>query len=152
MALNFREMFTYWNMSTALWMQHVMFYRVPYTSMKTVSVFLLSSFFHGFYPGYYICFLFTGSLQVIAARQVSISLFLYDVIYIFIYPQFWCECYRHNCVIIFVFSLRFAVTCGQCFKGTNTCLSSTISSPLLQHVYMLAISHSHSCALVLHFP
>ena len=47
----------------------IVYDRVPYH--RTLAVFALSAFWHGFYPGYYMAF-FTCGLMVEAARKVRI--------------------------------------------------------------------------------
>ena len=48
----------------------IVYERVPYH--RTQAVFILSAFWHGFYPGYYMAFATCG-LMVEAARKVSPS-------------------------------------------------------------------------------
>eukprot|EP01095_Lingulamoeba_sp_RSL-Kostka_P013400 TRINITY_DN5556_c0_g1_i1.p1 TRINITY_DN5556_c0_g1~~TRINITY_DN5556_c0_g1_i1.p1 ORF type:complete len:491 (+),score=79.77 TRINITY_DN5556_c0_g1_i1:91-1563(+) len=48
-----------WNICTAKWLRYHVYYRIPdaFKSQSQVFVHLLSAFWHGFYPGYYIFFL-----------------------------------------------------------------------------------------------
>lgn len=55
-----------WNITTLVWLRRVIYDRVP-PKYRTVSTFMVSALWHGFYPGYYICF--TGAaLCTVAAR------------------------------------------------------------------------------------
>lgn len=56
-----------WNLSTTRWFRFIAYERLP--SGKTLGVFLLSAFWHGFYPGYYLTFIL-GALAVYAGRGV----------------------------------------------------------------------------------
>jgi len=66
-ATNLKEVLDNWNICTVLWLRRVVYDRVPYH--RTLAVFALSAFWHGFYPGYYMAF-FTCGLMVEAARKV----------------------------------------------------------------------------------
>lgn len=66
-ATNLKEVLDNWNICTALWLRRIVYDRVPYH--RTLAVFALSAFWHGFYPGYYMAF-FTCGLMVEAARKV----------------------------------------------------------------------------------
>ncbi|XP_048780362.2 lysophospholipid acyltransferase 2-like [Ostrea edulis] len=55
-----------WNITTLVWLRRVIYDRVP-QKYGTVATFMVSAIWHGFYPGYYICF--TGAaLCTVAAR------------------------------------------------------------------------------------
>ena len=60
---NIRTMLTGWNSNTAEWLRHSVYHRIyppgsqGSTSIATFITFLLSAFWHGFYPGYYFSFL-----------------------------------------------------------------------------------------------
>lgn len=56
-----------WNISTAHWLRYMVYDRMA--SMKTLFVFILTTLWHGFYPGYYLCAP-TAALFVTAARYV----------------------------------------------------------------------------------
>lgn len=56
-----------WNKRTLVWLRRVVYDRAPV--QKTLSVFAVSAFWHGFYPGYYLTF-GTAALFTIAARLV----------------------------------------------------------------------------------
>jgi hypothetical protein len=59
-----KEIFENWNIQTQLWLKRICFDRLP--TGKTLGVFVLSAFWHGVYPGYYItfvlcaCFVYAG--------------------------------------------------------------------------------------------
>ncbi|KAK7092109.1 hypothetical protein V1264_009710 [Littorina saxatilis] len=54
-----------WNKRTLVWLRRVVYDRAPYH--RTLAVFAVSAFWHGFYPGYYLTF-GTAALFTIAAR------------------------------------------------------------------------------------
>jgi lysophospholipid acyltransferase 1/2 len=56
-----------WNIQSSLWLRRVAYVRLP--KFKTFGVFMLSAFWHGLYPGYYLTFIFFGCL-VIAGRKI----------------------------------------------------------------------------------
>jgi lysophospholipid acyltransferase 1/2 len=68
MALSFKETLDAWNMTTMYWLRRVAFDRVP-KNMRTVSTYLLSALWHGFFFGYYLTFL-TGALVTVSARII----------------------------------------------------------------------------------
>jgi len=53
-ATSLKVVLDIWNMQTALWLRRVCYDRVK--TGRTLSVFVLSALWHGFYPGYYVCF------------------------------------------------------------------------------------------------
>jgi hypothetical protein len=58
-----------WNIHTQTWFKYVCFERLP--KLKTLGVFALTIFWHGFEANHYISFT-TGALFVFAGRIVSI--------------------------------------------------------------------------------
>lgn len=86
-ATSQKEIIDNWNKTTTYWLRHVIYDRVK--RMRTLSVFAISAFWHGFYPGYYVTFA-TGALYTITARLVRRNIrpiflkanlhFLYDII------------------------------------------------------------------------
>ncbi|XP_068736427.1 lysophospholipid acyltransferase 6-like [Montipora capricornis] len=66
-ATSMKEVLDNWNINTVLWLRRIMYERVSHN--RTLSVFLLSCIWHGFYPGYYMTF-FSVGLMVEAARKV----------------------------------------------------------------------------------
>ena len=63
-----KEIFENWNIQTQLWLKRIGYDRLP--TGKTLGVFVLSAFWHGFYPGYYITFVLCACF-VYAGRGVS---------------------------------------------------------------------------------
>uniref|UniRef100_A0AC35TN23 Membrane-bound O-acyltransferase domain-containing protein 2 n=1 Tax=Rhabditophanes sp. KR3021 TaxID=114890 RepID=A0AC35TN23_9BILA len=66
MAQSFKETLDNWNCTTMYWLRRVAYDRVP-KNMRTVSTYLLSALWHGFFPGYYITFT-GGALLTLAFR------------------------------------------------------------------------------------
>ncbi|XP_029195740.2 lysophospholipid acyltransferase 2-like isoform X1 [Acropora millepora] len=66
-ATSMKEVLDNWNINTALWLRRIVYERVSHN--RTLSVFVVSCIWHGFYPGYYMAF-FTVGLMVEAARKV----------------------------------------------------------------------------------
>lgn len=66
-AASFRGSMENWNKGTMRWLRYVVYERSP--TQKTITTYLLSALWHGFYPGYYLCF-GTAALVTIAARNV----------------------------------------------------------------------------------
>jgi len=64
-----REMMDSWNHMTAVWLKHYVYEWVPKKYGKTFITFMVSAFWHGFYPTYYLfffnAFLLTESAWVI---------------------------------------------------------------------------------------
>lgn len=71
-ALSFKETLDSWNITTMYWLRRVAYERVP-KNYRTVSTYLLSAVWHGFFFGYYLTFL-TGALFTLAARTARRSL------------------------------------------------------------------------------
>ncbi|KAM3727763.1 Lysophospholipid acyltransferase [Dirofilaria immitis] len=67
-ALNFKETLEAWNCCTMYWLRRVAYDRVP-KGYRTLSTYLLSAVWHGFFLGYYVTFL-TGALFTVSARTV----------------------------------------------------------------------------------
>ncbi|CAF0995792.1 unnamed protein product [Adineta ricciae] len=55
MATSLKVVIDVWNMQTALWLRRVCYDRLH--KGRTLGVFVLSALWHGFYPGYYVCFI-----------------------------------------------------------------------------------------------
>ena len=49
-----------WNLQTRIGLRRIAFDRLP--AGKTLGVFVLSAFWHGFYPGYYLMFVLAAFL------------------------------------------------------------------------------------------
>jgi hypothetical protein len=56
-ASNFRSAMTGWNIATSNWLRRCIYERVPPTGPRTAATFAMSAFWHGLYPGYFMCFL-----------------------------------------------------------------------------------------------
>lgn len=54
-ATNIKMVCDNWNISSALWLRRTVYERC--SSHRTLAVFIMSSFWHGFYPGYYMTFM-----------------------------------------------------------------------------------------------
>ncbi|XP_064382584.1 lysophospholipid acyltransferase 6-like [Halichondria panicea] len=67
LASNPRDIFANWNICSAIWLRRVCYERVPFS--PTIATFALSAWWHGFYPGYYLCGLFFGFTSE-AARKM----------------------------------------------------------------------------------
>ncbi|VDM92380.1 unnamed protein product, partial [Litomosoides sigmodontis] len=67
-ALNFKETLEAWNCCTMYWLRRVAYDRAP-KGYRTLSTYLLSAIWHGFFLGYYVTFL-TGALFTVSARTV----------------------------------------------------------------------------------
>lgn len=58
-----------WNITTQAWLRRIVYDRLKSGSGKTLGVFILSAFWHGFYPGYYITFILLA-FSVYGGRKV----------------------------------------------------------------------------------
>ena len=68
-ATSLKVLLDNWNVQTALWLRRICYERAP-PKLKMGLTYMLSAFWHGFYPGYYFCFI--GAIPFTAlARQVS---------------------------------------------------------------------------------
>ena len=59
-----------WNIGTQVWLRRICYDRLP--TLKTLGVFVLSAFWHGFYPGYYFTFVI-AAFGVYAGRGVRFT-------------------------------------------------------------------------------
>ncbi|KAL5493215.1 hypothetical protein EMCRGX_G014362 [Ephydatia muelleri] len=68
---NYRALITAWNVTTSLWLRRVCYERLPpkFILSRSMSSYLLSAIWHGFYPGYYLSFLCAGFMNE-AARKM----------------------------------------------------------------------------------
>lgn len=62
-----KSIFDNWNIQTQLWLRRIAYDRLP--TGKTLGVFVLSAFWHGFYPGYYMTFVL-AAFYVYAGRGI----------------------------------------------------------------------------------
>jgi lysophospholipid acyltransferase len=60
---NVKVMMDAWNKFTANWLRRYVYVRVSNTSAKLPMTFFISAFWHGFYPGYYLSFMFSVPLM-----------------------------------------------------------------------------------------
>ncbi|KAK7070259.1 Lysophospholipid acyltransferase 1 [Halocaridina rubra] len=67
---NLRESLEAWNCGTMKWLRFMVYERA--IMQKTLFTYMLSSIWHGFYPGYYVTFV-SGAFFTIVARYVSNS-------------------------------------------------------------------------------
>ncbi|KAL7638236.1 UNVERIFIED_CONTAM: hypothetical protein RMT77_010800 [Armadillidium vulgare] len=66
-GISLKEVLDSWNIGTMKWLRYIVYERAA--KQKTLLTYLLSSLWHGFYPGYYLTFL-GGAFFTIAARAV----------------------------------------------------------------------------------
>uniref|UniRef100_A0A5K3FBV1 Membrane bound O-acyltransferase domain containing 2 n=1 Tax=Mesocestoides corti TaxID=53468 RepID=A0A5K3FBV1_MESCO len=91
-APNLKLLIDAWNIGTVRWLREVVYFRAP-LRVRTVLVFLVSAFWHGLYPGYYLMFLsfalFTHTARawrrtvrpiVLAAESPRVVGFVYDAL------------------------------------------------------------------------
>lgn len=67
LATSMKSFFDYWNMQTQLWLRRIAYDRL--STGKTLGVFVLSAFWHGFYPSYYLTFI-SAAFFVYAGRGI----------------------------------------------------------------------------------
>ncbi|KAI1707966.1 MBOAT, membrane-bound o-acyltransferase family domain-containing protein [Ditylenchus destructor] len=67
-ALSFKDTLDGWNITTMYWLRRVAYDRVK-KNYRTISTYLLSATWHGFFIGYYMTFL-TGAIVTVAGRNV----------------------------------------------------------------------------------
>ncbi|CAH8629903.1 unnamed protein product [Dicrocoelium dendriticum] len=77
-----------WNISTTRWLREVFYDRLPH-SCRTALVFIISAFWHGFYPGYYLMFCTFAMFTFVSrmwrrnmrtlCRRTALSTFLYNL-------------------------------------------------------------------------
>lgn len=67
-AQNIRDMSSFWNIGTAVWLRKYIYERVQSKNpqIPLLATYVTSAFWHGFYPGYYLFFLSGGVLTEIA--------------------------------------------------------------------------------------
>ncbi|KAJ3115729.1 lysophospholipid acyltransferase [Phlyctochytrium bullatum] len=75
---NPKVMLESWNQKTASWLRNYVYLRLTKPGKKphpmvTVATYLVSAFWHGFYPGYYLTF-FCGAILNLAARSVRTNI------------------------------------------------------------------------------
>ncbi|CAG0918680.1 unnamed protein product [Notodromas monacha] len=70
-GLSFHELIASWNKGTNRWLKMTVYERVP--KFRTLSTYVLSAFWHGFYPGYYLTFV-GGALFTLSSRAARRSI------------------------------------------------------------------------------
>lgn len=61
---NVKVMMDAWNKFTANWLRRYVYVRVSNAYAKLPATFFISAFWHGFYPGYYLSFMFSVPLML----------------------------------------------------------------------------------------
>lgn len=74
-AQNSRAYLENWNINTNHWLRNYMYLRVTPKGKKpgfraTLATFTTSAFWHGFYPGYYMAFVFAAFVQTVAKSEL----------------------------------------------------------------------------------
>lgn len=67
-STSMKTVFDNWNIQTQVWLRRIAYDRL--STGKTLGVFVLSAFWHGFYPGYYMTFVL-AAFSVYAGRGVE---------------------------------------------------------------------------------
>lgn len=122
---NLRSMINSWNITTSNWLRRVCYERVKFLNPLLAS-FILSAWWHGFYPGYY--FLFVGSGLIIMAARKMRRIFRHHFQYSL--PAKW----SYNVLTWFV-SLTFINITGSCILSLH--LLDTIQH--LSYYYFLTV-------------
>lgn len=60
-----------------MWLRRIAYDRLKTGTGKTFGVFILSAFWHGFYPGYYFTFTLTALAVYCGRRVINLSLLIY---------------------------------------------------------------------------
>ncbi|CAF0779940.1 unnamed protein product [Rotaria sordida] len=66
-ATSLKVVLDLWNMQTVLWLRRICYDRLG--NWRTIGVFVLSAIWHGFYPGYYACFVL-AAFETYAGRGI----------------------------------------------------------------------------------
>ena len=66
---DFRTIISEWNVSTNRWLNQYIYQRLGRTFKANLTTYLVSAFWHGFYPGYYMCFV-AGALYTALNRLI----------------------------------------------------------------------------------
>lgn len=66
-STSMKKIFDSWNIQTQIWLRRIAYDRL--STGKTLGVFVLSAFWHGFYPGYYMTFVL-AAFSVYAGRGI----------------------------------------------------------------------------------
>lgn len=68
-SCDFRTIISEWNVSTNRWLNQYIYQRLGRTFNANLTTYLVSAFWHGFYPGYYITFI-SGALYTALTRSI----------------------------------------------------------------------------------
>jgi lysophospholipid acyltransferase len=104
---DFRTIIGEWNVSTNQWLNQYIYQRLGKTFYANLVTYLVSAFWHGFYPGYYMTFV-TGALYTALTRLIYKS---------FVWP--WKQKYRRvllycpNYLLVNYFAAPFALQTFQ---------------------------------------
>lgn len=66
---DFRTIISEWNVSTNRWLNQYIYQRLGRTFKANLTTYLVSAFWHGFYPGYYLTFV-AGALYTALTRLI----------------------------------------------------------------------------------
>lgn len=108
-----KSIFDNWNIQTQLWLRRIAYDRL--STGKTLGVFVLSAFWHGFYPGYYMTFVL-AAFSVYTGRGIRRKIrpfFQKNALTVYIYAfitwagTLWCINY---CCVSFML-LEFWLSC-----------------------------------------
>lgn len=66
---DFRTIISEWNVSTNRWLNQYIYQRLGRTFYANLTTYLVSAFWHGFYPGYYVTFV-SGALYTALTRLI----------------------------------------------------------------------------------
>jgi len=59
-----------WNMQTSVWLKRYIYFRAPRGNIAMFSTYVVSAFWHGFYPGYYIFFVSIAIVTTQVYRRI----------------------------------------------------------------------------------
>lgn len=134
-STSMKSVFDNWNIQTQLWLRRIAYDRL--STGKTLGVFVLSAFWHGFYPGYYMTFVL-AAFSVYAGRGIRRKIrpyFQKNTLTIYIYALItWAGalwCINYSCVSFML--LEFWLSCefyGHFYWCTHIfCLVAAIALP-----------------------
>ncbi|XP_046858597.1 lysophospholipid acyltransferase 2-like isoform X2 [Xenia sp. Carnegie-2017] len=64
LATNARTILENWNICTEKWLKRIIYFRAKNKVQGVMTTAFTSALFHGFYPGYYLCFISTGLITI----------------------------------------------------------------------------------------
>lgn len=68
LAQSIRDMSVNWNRNTSFWLRRYVYERVDHPLLSLMATYMVSAFWHGFYPGFYLFFITVGIGQEITRR------------------------------------------------------------------------------------